>query len=140
MNFRDRIEASNEVSAMAWPDHVYTASARAARPCSEAGCNRRPRRRFALRLLSPSGRASVIMSCRCSSKAIFPATWPSRIENSMPSSVCSVVPLTTFFPALEANTRRAASLLAVTAASVPLQNLFSARWRFFHGIPRRAAA
>jgi hypothetical protein len=50
-----------------------------------------------------------------------------------------VVPLTTFSPALAANDRRAASHLAVSAASATMHAL-SAHWGFFHGIPYRAAA
>ena len=84
---RDRIEARNAVNAVAWPYHVHIKSVRSA--CAAERHPQRPwrRRRFGATLPSSVDCGSVITSCCCSSKAIFPATWQSRIKNSMLSSV-----------------------------------------------------
>jgi hypothetical protein len=104
---RDRIEARNAVNAVAWPHHVHIKRVRPA--CAAERHHQRPcrRRRFGAMLPSVVDCGSVITSRCCSSKAIFPATWQSRIKNSMLSFVCSGAPLMTFYPALEANNRPA---------------------------------
>ena len=139
-SFWDRIEVRNGVSAMAWPDHVNTQSARQACPGTRPGRNQRRWRRVGALPPLPECCPSVTTSRRWSSKAISSAIRQLGIKSSMPSSVCSAAPLMTFFPAPEANDRRAASQLAVRAASVAPRKFLSAQWRFFHGIPHRAAA
>ena len=136
---RDRIEARNAVDAVAWPYHIHIKSVR---PACAARRHQRPwrRRRFGEMLPSAADCGSVITTRCCSSKAIFPATWQSRIKNSMLSSVCSGAPLMTFYPALEANNRRVTSQLAVTAESVAPHKFRDAQWSFSHDIPHCAAA
>src|SRR5215831_7585046 len=122
--FWDRWSLFTELVIPAWPVHAPV------RPTNNGRCDYA---RLRARLKFPRGarmdRARIARAHRLRSKAIFPAIWSSGIRSSMPSSVCSVAPWTTFSRAPEANNARSTGRPAVSAKSVSSHRSVSAQWR-----------
>jgi hypothetical protein len=111
--FRDRIDVHDAVIAVVWPTRVQTKKvARVVRTTNNRRCDyARVRVRSNFPRDARMDRARIARAHHLWSKAIFPPIWSSGIRSSMPSSVCSVAPWTTFSRAPDANNvRREAGL------------------------------
>lgn len=126
-DFQDRIEAPNPVKANAWLAGIHICSVRHVRRRAEAKFDRRPQcRGFAL-MVSSFGDGSRVTRT-LSSKANFPQKWLWAIKSSKPSSVCSIVNLTTSCWASAGINARFACRRAGSVAFLMQHRSSSAEW------------